>query len=1321
MSVGYAFGAESHTGITGSTNEASFTWNLDTTGARAAVVHVVTVAAAPLDTGVTIGGQAMALVAGAEASDTATEPGTVRSYFLDNIPQGAAVAVVVSRTNNATVMYAVAQSLTAAGETEPFGVITQEENGALAEVAVDDGSPGTNSMRVCACHSGLAGIPGAGANTSDNLGIDFGGNVAAAARETVAGQGSRSVGFSNGTSDDRAAVYFAVREKVGGAAQSITGAGGIASGEAFGSASITAGAVSISSGGITSLEAFGSSAITSGGLVLISGSITSEEAFGSASLSVSAVSASPGGIASSEAFGSATLAEAAGGNFSVVSPDGTWLWLNGPHVVDHAGPRGNKRLYGGVRNQAAVVGTNGDVFAAQIDLDTGEKIEFTLEAAFQIDDHTNPGIVVRPDGHIVYFYTGHAPRSPVWYRVSTLPHTIAGGFEPRQSATGVDADKSYADVWHFSGVGHPTHGRFVVAFRAPRPGDPEGLDRGFVYSDDNMQTWSQEYLFFGAEDTRPYAQYVGDGVSKLHCALSGDHPGEAVAGTCHIYHLVIDVAAETVELTNGTVHRTWADLLVNGTIEPADITPVWLASESGGTHGNAWAESIALTATGDPVITFSATDDTPTFHNQNWYARYNGVTWTKTMLTDDQRGISGGPTAGFSNYTGCATADANDPDVVWICTELDDVQWEVYRWETSDGGLTFSSKQAITTNSGTKNIRPRAPVNRIGLEAALWCRGKQGAVDGGYTDLDTFDMLIAHHPAMVIAPLPVVLVDPALSGSPVIGGTLTVSDGTWLVNGINDADSFARQWQLDTGSGFADIPGETGSTITVPNNAAAAIRARITATNEHGSAIAYSDSMTITAPSNMLYDAILALLPVRYMRQNEAVTPIEDYGSANQNPTDLGDPLYGEPGGVPSSAETAIAYDVDDAARIAAGAVCVSNTPTNTPVDFTIIVVAYIDPAAPGGGWFWTEGYSGATAELFGFNHTAGGTIQAQFRNGNSQNGTLAPASANYKGQWLFLMFRHDAAANGGLGEVSLWNKEVKLDSEPSSTHAAVGINGSRTNQFTTNGLFRTTHGSFSIVKLQHGASFNRALTDAEWLSLVDAFNGIESGVDLLPTSIASTEAIGNNQISPQAVQISGAGGISSAETFGTSALQLDPREVSLSGIPSAESVPSPNLGAFNLIGVSGIASQEAFGSTNVQAGVRLVQAIAIPSQEAFGTALTIFTVTSIGIPSAEAFGVPIIGVPPIDNETLLTVRFVVKNEAIQRVVFNDAPQVVVFADDPYALSITEPAETQLSVLEAQDKVVFVESTYAMRVTDPPEVQLDVFEALDRVEFKDNA
>jgi hypothetical protein len=200
-----------------SSSEPSFNWS-HTGSASAKGVWVITVdfaSATHAATAVDYGGQAMTAVTGGEAADTATEPGSVKLWFLSAPPTGTQT-VTVTRTNNANSVWAVAGTVTAGtAATEVTGIVLLQEDGALAEQSVDDGSPGANSVRFAGCYTGDLNVPTTGANSTLLHDHDLGPRAAKVVRETTAGQGARSVGCTS-PSDDRAAVHFAVREVAGG-------------------------------------------------------------------------------------------------------------------------------------------------------------------------------------------------------------------------------------------------------------------------------------------------------------------------------------------------------------------------------------------------------------------------------------------------------------------------------------------------------------------------------------------------------------------------------------------------------------------------------------------------------------------------------------------------------------------------------------------------------------------------------------------------------------------------------------------------------------------------------------------------------------------------------------------------------------------------------------------------------------------------------------------------------------------------------------------------------------------------------------------------
>ncbi len=218
MAVAHDASSESHTGTTGSTSEASFTWTHTPVGTPKGVLVFVMQDNASTDkvTSVTYGGTTVPAVSGGFAADTAGEVRACKAFFLGVGIGTGAKSVVVTRTNDSTLMYAVAITVTSAHDTEIYlpGIVLQQTDTALVEQLVDDGSTGVNSVRFAGGSFALNNVPSQGANSNALVGIDFGSQVARVVRETTAGQGSRPVGFSNATVDDVAAVYLAVREAV---------------------------------------------------------------------------------------------------------------------------------------------------------------------------------------------------------------------------------------------------------------------------------------------------------------------------------------------------------------------------------------------------------------------------------------------------------------------------------------------------------------------------------------------------------------------------------------------------------------------------------------------------------------------------------------------------------------------------------------------------------------------------------------------------------------------------------------------------------------------------------------------------------------------------------------------------------------------------------------------------------------------------------------------------------------------------------------------------------------------------------------------------
>lgn len=202
----------------GSTAEDTIEWQHEgDTGATApnlAVVFVLTMADEDDIDGVpTYGGEPMIALPGGQAIDTAGEPGRVDTFYLQNPPAGEQT-VVVPRVNNATVMKGVAFTTTGSVGAQIIGasIVLQQTDGILEPLEVDDGSPGGYSLRAAALNSGLPDVPAPGNDTYAVLqSDDFGARVMSSLYEVVPTTGASFIGWDDPSSDDRAAVYFAIQ------------------------------------------------------------------------------------------------------------------------------------------------------------------------------------------------------------------------------------------------------------------------------------------------------------------------------------------------------------------------------------------------------------------------------------------------------------------------------------------------------------------------------------------------------------------------------------------------------------------------------------------------------------------------------------------------------------------------------------------------------------------------------------------------------------------------------------------------------------------------------------------------------------------------------------------------------------------------------------------------------------------------------------------------------------------------------------------------------------------------------------------------------
>jgi hypothetical protein len=302
------------------------------------------------------------------------------------------------------------------------------------------------------------------------------------------------------------------------------------------------------------------------------------------------------------------------------------------------------------------------------------------------DDHNNPSLVFRHDGHIMVFFSPHSGHhlpppgvpSVMRYMVSLNPYSINGFGKVHTVPTNAPGDLGYTypnpiqledKLWLFwrGGNWNPT----------------------FSWTDDGL-TWApaRELVYFG-HGQRPYAKYVGDGKRRIHAIFTDGHP-ENWKNSLHY----VRYEAGSLYAMSGRRIGTLDDV----PIHTSKLDPIYNYSDKG---GRAWGHDIALTAEGRPRVVYTRrVANRDTF----WYAYHNGTKWISRKMVEAGAGRP-------SFHSGGATLDHEDPRVVYLSRTIG--PWnQVEQWFTSDDGRTWTHRQ-LTTDPNGYSIRPVTPRGQL--------------------------------------------------------------------------------------------------------------------------------------------------------------------------------------------------------------------------------------------------------------------------------------------------------------------------------------------------------------------------------------------------------------------------------------------------------------------------------------------------------------------------------------------------------------------------------------------------------------------------------
>jgi hypothetical protein len=365
----------------------------------------------------------------------------------------------------------------------------------------------------------------------------------------------------------------------------------------------------------------------------------------------------------------------------------------------------------------------GEVRLAAYDHDSGD-IEEVMLARLHEDDHAAPSLHFLPSGRLMVFYSAHNGME-MYYRISVRPEDIT------------DWGEEYS-----LGVNTPGKG-----FTYPNPVQlSDEDDRLYLFwrGGSRQPTYShtEDYAHWAPAKnlieagTVPYLKVFSSGQSTIHFGFSNDHP--ELASNNNIYYFAY---------RNGQLFRADGSLI--GALDAGPVTPddADLVYESSQEDRRAWIWDVAEDKDKNPILVFSASTHPPEhdrryghWNEEGWrhhyyYARWDGKCWRHSELVDGGTWFPQTPKDGEEPepyYSGGIALDHGDPSVVYLSREVNGC-FEIERWKTPDGGLTWKS-ESVTKDSTALNIRPVVPRGpRHKQTSVFWMHGTYRY----FTDYDT--------------------------------------------------------------------------------------------------------------------------------------------------------------------------------------------------------------------------------------------------------------------------------------------------------------------------------------------------------------------------------------------------------------------------------------------------------------------------------------------------------------------------------------------------------------------------------------------------------
>ncbi len=372
---------------------------------------------------------------------------------------------------------------------------------------------------------------------------------------------------------------------------------------------------------------------------------------------------------------------------SMLTNDGAWCWFSDPRAIYLPGDS-PQIITGWVKK-------DGSVEVGSYNLQNQKTSAQIIYPKLEIDDHNNPAFVVRPDGHIMAFYTMHHNKD-IYMSISSKPKDISNWKAPvtinpndtTLLAEYINGKYTYANPFILTEENNRIYlfGRWL------------GFKPNMSWSDDGGTSWATAKVVVSPKPydpgQRPYVKYYSNGKDKIHMVFTDGHPRNELTNS--VYYAYYQ---------NGAFYKADGAKICpveELPFEPKNATKVYDAVP---TKARAWVWDICENEEGNPVIAYTRLPE-DTDHRYH-YAWYDGKNWQDYEICKASKWFPQTPEGEEERenfYSGGLTLDPNHPATVFLSRPVNGI-FEIEQWQTGNGGKKWKSV-AITKNSRYDQVRP---------------------------------------------------------------------------------------------------------------------------------------------------------------------------------------------------------------------------------------------------------------------------------------------------------------------------------------------------------------------------------------------------------------------------------------------------------------------------------------------------------------------------------------------------------------------------------------------------------------------------------------